>query len=226
MAIWFDLAPRPSLAESFIVEDQLASQGSPELRLWTHGPAVVAGARDARLPSFAQAAAAFSDRGLEVHLRSSGGGLVVLDEAVLNVSIAWRSEPLPSMEAAYAAMHQVLRQACRQSGVSPLVSGEVPGSLCPGRSDLAAGGRKLAGVSQRRRQRFALVHAFCLVGGCADDRIELGQEFYRLAGGPQDSVVSGTMCTLSELCGQPLTASSFASEVASAARSCLPGLVR
>lgn len=217
MTILFDLAPRPTLAESFVAEDQLAAASSPQLRLWTHGPALVAGSRDGRLGGFKRAASAFSDRGFEVHLRSSGGGLVVLDQDVLNVSIAWRQELLPSVEGAYATMHQVLREACRQSGVPRLTSGEVAGSLCPGRSDLAVDGRKLAGISQRRKRQFALVHAFLLVAGRSDDRIHLGREFYRLAGGPPDALASGTMCTLAEACGRPVSVSHFAKLVAAAA---------
>ncbi|MHB1506200.1 MAG: lipoate--protein ligase family protein [Sulfobacillus sp.] len=224
MGILFDLAPRPSLAESFVVEEQLAALGPCELRLWTHGPAIVAGSRDGRLPGFEQASRAFSALGYEVHLRSSGGGLVVLDPGVLNVSIAWHQELVPTIEEAYAIMHQVLRLACAQSAGPELVTGEVAGSLCPGRSDLAICGRKVAGISQSRRRQFVLVHAFVLVGGVAADRISLGQEFYRLAGCPADAVTSGTMCTLSEAFGHPVHVSSFADQVAAAGAALIEGL--
>ncbi len=224
MGILFDLAPRPSLAESFVAEEQLALSASPQLRLWTHGRALVAGSRDGRLPDFERARSAYCQQGWEMHLRTSGGGLVVLDEGVLNVSLAWRQEALPSLEAGYATMRQVLSVALGRLGVDAVASGEVAGSLCPGRSDLSIDNRKLAGISQRRRRQFLLVHAFVLVSGRADDRITTGRSFYQLAGGRPELVVSGTMCTVSEATGQPVPVESLAAQVAEAAQGAVLGL--
>ncbi len=151
-----------------------------------------------RLPRADAAVAHFRARGYEVHLRSSGGRLVVLDEGVLNVAIAYAGERLPSVEAGFQLMAEVLSQALGELGLEPLV-GEVAGSICSGRYDLSLGGRKVAGLSQRRRRNFALVHAFLLVEGEGRLREDLAASFYQLAGAsPEEGVWPGTMAALAE----------------------------
>jgi hypothetical protein len=57
----------------------------------------------------------------------------------------------------------------------------------------------VAGLSQRRRRTFALVHAFLLVEGRGEDRLAQAASFYHLAGaGPEDGVRSHTMAALAE----------------------------
>ncbi len=78
--------------------------------------------------------------------------------------------------------------------------GEVAGSICPGSHDVSVAGRRAAGLSQRRRRHFALVHAFLLVEGTGKRREEQAMTFYALAGTPeQDKVAPDTMAALCEL---------------------------
>jgi octanoyl-[GcvH]:protein N-octanoyltransferase len=170
-------------------------------RLWLHRRSLVPGLLDRRLPRAEESFAYFRSQGYEVHLRSSGGRLVVLDEGVLNVAIAYSGERLPSVEQGFQTMADVLGGAIRSLGLEPLV-GEVEGSICAGRYDLSIGGRKVAGLSQRRRRDFALIHAFLLVEGDGRQREALAAAFYHLAWGPEVvRIRRGSMAALAELRG-------------------------
>lgn len=224
MPILSDLRPLPSLADSFRVEEQLAASGSPALRLWCHGAALVTGGRDRRLPGYGLAVETFSARGWEVFGRSSGGSLVVLDEGVLNVSVAWAGSDLPSLEQAFSKLHAVLRSGLLALGLDALSQGEVAGSICPGPGDLAREGRKLAGLSQQRRRQHVLAHAFLLVEGRAEHRLATARAFYQLAG-LGDAIRPGTMETVSEALGRPVGTGEVAEALRLAALGHLPELL-
>ncbi len=154
--------------------------------------------RDMRLPGAEDAVRHFRSLGYEVHLRSSGGRLVVLDEGVLNVAIAYAGEALPGIEPGFQLMAGVLSEALGDLGLEPVV-GEVAGSICAGRYDLSIGGRKVAGLSQRRRRNFALIHAFLLVEGDGKGREDLAASFYGLArASAEEGIRPGTMAALQE----------------------------
>ncbi len=193
------LDPLPSLESSFAVEDHLSEGPSGAVaRIWRHRPSLVLGLRDARLPDADAAIAHFRSQGFDVHVRSSGGRLVVLDEGVLNVALGFSGERLPSVDEGFRLMTDLIRDVIRRCGVDPEV-GEIPGSICPGRYDVAVRGRKVAGLSQRRRRDYALVHAFLLVEGTGDAREQLAMQFYSIAHAPvADAVLPGTMAALGE----------------------------
>ncbi len=194
--------PLASLEASFAIDEHLvAGDGQAKGRLWLHGPSLVPGMRDMRLPHAQEAVARFQARGYEVHLRSSGGRLVVLDEGVLNVAIAYAGADLPQIEPGFHLMADLIGQSLGSMGLQPLV-GEVAGSICAGRYDLSLDGRKVAGLSQRRRRNFALIHAFLLVEGTGQSREELAADFYAAAGATsEESVRPGTMAALAEFHG-------------------------
>ena len=176
----------------------MAAEGESLARLWLHGPGLVPGMRDMRLPGADAAVAHFRSQGYDVHLRSSGGRLVVLDPGVLNVAIAYAGEGLPGVEQGFGLMADVLGRALGALGLASEV-GEVEGSICAGRYDLAIGGRKVAGLSQRRRRNFALVHAFLLVEGSGEERERIANAFYALAGATErESIRPASMTTLAE----------------------------
>ncbi len=170
-------------------------------RIWTvERPGVVLGLRDTRLPFVEEAKDLLVRQGFEVHLRASGGRLVVQDPGVLNVAFAYEGDALPSLEALFAEMTGALLHLFGELGVRAR-QGEVPGSICAGSTDLSAGGRKIAGLSQRRRRGFALVHAFILAGGTGAERLGVAETFYRAAGAKAgEGVAEGSMVALSQLC--------------------------
>lgn len=186
-----------TLAEHLLRDEHLPGDHA---RIWTVShPGVVLGLRDTRLPFVDEAKGLLVQQGFEVHLRASGGRLVVQDPGVLNVAFAHEGDALPSLEALFAEMTGLLRRLFDDLGV-PVQQGEVPGSICAGSTDLSAGGRKIAGLSQRRRRGFALVHAFILAGGRGDEREAVAEAFYRAAGATADEgVFRGSMVSLSEL---------------------------
>jgi lipoate-protein ligase A len=120
-------------------------------RIWQAGCGIVVPRHLTDLPSFAEAAARMERRGWPVLPRLSGGTPVPQMPGVLNLSLVY---PVPSnawsLEAAYRHLLAPLRLATLGFGLETEV-GEVNGSLCAGRFDLAIGGRKFVGTAQRRR---------------------------------------------------------------------------
>lgn len=180
----------------------------PTLRLWRCARAVALGYRDARLPAADAAAAALRTQGWAVAVRRSGGALVPLDAGVLNATLIYPGGGL-DIAGGFARMHQLVRSALAPLGLV-VAKGEVPGGYCPGDSDLAVGGRKFCGVSQRRKRLATGVHAFLLVEGTGAARAALAAGYYaRAAGGlaPDGAyplVRPEVMASLSELAGRPL----------------------
>jgi len=195
-----DLVPRPTLAESFAADEHLAEgEGTACARLWRHGPAIVAGGLDMRLPRAQEALAELHATGRDVHVRSSGGRLVVLDGGVLNIALAFSGTAPPGIDGGFRLLADLLCRALERLALPPSV-GEVRGAICPGRHDIAVGGRKVAGLAQRRRRNFALLHAFLLVEGRGRERERVARDFYRLAGAPpEQTVLEGSMAALAEL---------------------------
>ncbi len=196
------LDPLPSVESSFAIDEHLSEQAGTRLaRLWCHRPSLVLGLRDARLPHADEAISHFRSLGFEVHVRTSGGRLVVLDEGVLNVAIAFSGEHLPSVDEGFRLITATFRESIHGLGLDCEV-GEIPGSVCAGKYDISIEGRKIAGVSQRRRRAFALLHGFLLVEGTGRQRAQDAITFYDLAGAPpKDAVQPGTMAALSEFQG-------------------------
>lgn len=198
MNLLLHLDPLPTLHQSLQVDENLPGGTA---RLWRHGPGVVLGLQDMRLPDAEAGFRRLAEDGFDVYVRASGGRLVVLDEGILNIAIGFSGDELPTIDAAFTLMGDLLTHALAALGLET-VSGEVPGSICAGRSDLSVSGLKVAGLSQRRRRSFALVHAFLLVTGTGASRCEVARAFYRLAGGSADMVRRDSMASVEELTGR------------------------
>lgn len=221
METLFHLDSGASLAEHFATEEALGlAEWHPTARFWRHRKGLVLGLRDARLPDVPAALAHFRSRGYDIHVRSSGGQLVILDSGVLNIAIGFPGEDLPSVDEGFRLMAELLSHALASWGLE-VHKGLVPGSICPGSSDLSVGHVKVAGLSQRRRRHFVLVHAFLLVEGVGDTRVRAARTFYRLAGHPSGGPVEeGTMASVSQLVGSRVCVE----DVAARLKSLLSGL--
>lgn len=194
----------------------------PLVHLWRHEKALVLGYRDTRLPRWAEAAGALRAEGYEVPVRLSGGTAVPLDAGVLNVSLVYPARSL-RVEDGFDAMYALLRAALAGLGLRA-ARGLVPGGYCPGDSDVAVGGRKVAGISQRRRRLASLVHAFVLVEGEGASRARLAARFYALAApgvdagppgkGPYPEVRPEAVQSLSEAAGRPVRVRELAGAIA------------
>jgi octanoyl-[GcvH]:protein N-octanoyltransferase len=189
------------LAEELARDEAVAAlYGEPVARLWVVRRGLALGQRDARLPGWEAAARRLRADGVDVALRTSGGQAVGLTDGVLNIALAWPGPDAPSLERAFQALTDLLAAELERLGLPPQV-GEVAGGFCPGRTDLAVGGRKVAGLSQRRRREAVMVHAFLWVRDPSP--VDIVAAFYRLAGdGPP--LRPDAMASLSELAGRAL----------------------
>lgn len=179
--------------EMALLDDVLAQPERGVLRLWRTSPCLVVTSLLAHRPDFAAAAEASAERGWPVVVRRTGGGPVPQTAGTLNVSLAYAMarDTAPGIDAVFRQFADAIVKALEQCGVKGAV-GEIEGSCCPGRYDIAIGGRKIIGIAQRRRQGAAdgqllaavLVHAMVWVEGTLDLEIDHLERFLAEAGAP------------------------------------------
>ncbi len=181
--------------EMTLLEDVLARPETGLLRLWRTSPCLVVTPLLAQRPAFAAAAEASAERGWPVVVRRTGGGPVPQTRGTLNVSLATATprDQAPSIDAAFQQFADAMLAALQSCGVTAQV-GEIEGSCCPGRYDIAIGKQKIIGIAQRRRQgttggskdgqllSAVLVHAMVWVDGTLDPEIDRLERFLEEAG--------------------------------------------
>ncbi len=138
-----------------------AAEGGPAAaHLWTAPEGLVVPRRHAMRAGWA----ALDQRGLQQ--RASGGGLVPQGPGIWNLSLVWRAAASPALHAVYAELCANLCQAFARLGLQA-APGEVAGSFCDGRWNLAVGGRKFVGTAQAHKrlhgQTLVLAHAVIVV---------------------------------------------------------------
>jgi len=179
-----------SLAEALAWEEALWRQHRADSRgdgrtlfFWSSAPGLAVPRRHATASGFATAAAASAARGWPVAQRGSGGGCVPQGPAVLNVT--WLPRP-DGIEAIYRRLEQALLRALAACGVE----GEIrspPGAWCRGCHDLCVGGRKVAGLSQRRDATGrTLAHAAVFVGATPTEGLAAARRFLSEAAVDED----------------------------------------
>lgn len=147
--------------------------------------ALIVPARISSLPGFTEAAATSAARDWPVLVRATGGAPVPQFPGMLNIALAYRvaADRPWSIDDAYKHLATLLTDALKPLGLDAR-TGEIADAFCPGRYDLALGGRKIAGLAQRRKRaatidgvggQAILAHACLLVAG------DLAQPFGALA---------------------------------------------
>ncbi|MFC4410717.1 biotin/lipoate A/B protein ligase family protein [Chungangia koreensis] len=202
--------------ESFAMDDTLchlvgSGQSSEIFRTWVHDHSVVLGIQDHRLPYLDEAVKVIEQAGYQPIVRNSGGLAVVLDSGVLNVSIVL-SEKTNSVDipAAYEIMVAFIKRLFPEAA-NEIEAYEIVGSYCPGSYDLSIGGRKFAGISQRRIRSGIAVQIYLCIEGSGAKRAELIREFYNAGIQGTETKFSypdiqpEVMASLSELIGAELT---------------------
>jgi lipoate-protein ligase A len=174
-----------------LLEDVLSTSERGVLRFWRTRPCLVVTSLLAHRPEFAAAVEASARRGWPVVVRRTGGGPVPQTSGTLNVSLAYATprEETPTIDAAFKHFADAMLAALQSCGVAGAV-GEIEGSCCPGRYDIAIGGKKIVGIAQRRRQgqtdgqllSAVLVHAMVWVDGTLDPEIDQLERFLNEAG--------------------------------------------
>lgn len=182
----------------------------PTIRTWVHEDAVVLGIQDHRLPHIQDAMMHLQTNGYTPIVRNSGGLAVVLDSGVLNVSIILNEETPLSIDAAFEVMVALIR-ALFPEIAARIEAYEIVGSYCPGSYDLSIGGKKFAGISQRRMKNGIAVQIYLCVEGSGSKRAELIKDFYEAGLKGEETkfqyprVQPEVMASLAELTGEPLT---------------------
>ncbi|MDN4606054.1 lipoate--protein ligase family protein [Sporosarcina highlanderae] len=212
------IAINRSALESFAMDDTLChlvgqKMTVPTVRTWVHNDTIVLGIQDHRLPHIEEALPALHDTGYKSIVRNSGGLAVVLDEGVLNISIIL-SEQDGSIDIpeGYESMLTFVRMLFPEVA-EQIEAYEIVGSYCPGTYDLSIGGRKFAGISQRRLRQGVAIQVYLCVEGSGAERAELIRELYEKGlQGEQTKFAYPTirpevMASLSELIGEPITVS-------------------
>ncbi|WJY26559.1 MULTISPECIES: lipoate--protein ligase family protein [Sporosarcina] len=205
-----------SALESFAADDTLChlvgqQQSPPAVRTWVHDNTIVLGIQDHRLPHLEDALPAIHAAGYRTIVRNSGGLAVVLDQGVLNISIVL-SEQTGSIDipAGYEVMLEFVRMLFPEAGTA-IEAYEITGSYCPGSYDLSIGGRKFAGISQRRLRQGVAVQVYLCVEGSGSGRAALVRDLYDKGLAGEETkfayprIRPETMASLSELLGMPLT---------------------
>ncbi|ABO68697.1 biotin/lipoate A/B protein ligase family protein [Geobacillus thermodenitrificans] len=203
--------------QSFATDDTLCTavgtgRSDAVVRTWVHENTVVLGAADTKLPYIDEAVAFLRQRGYRVVVRNSGGLAVVLDSGVLNISLIFpeTKKHMIAIEQGYEAMYALIAAMLAPYGAN-IEAGEVVGSYCPGSYDLSIGGKKFAGISQRRVRGGVAVQIYLCVTGSGAERAELIRCFYELGRQGKETkftypdVVPGVMASLSELIGRELS---------------------
>jgi octanoyl-[GcvH]:protein N-octanoyltransferase len=202
--------------QSFAIDDTLCTsvgtgQSDAVVRTWVHCNTVVLGIQDTKLPYLQEAVSFLETNQYKVIVRNSGGLAVVLDEGVLNISLIFpETTKAIDINQGYEAMWQLVKTMFSSYGKA-IEAREIVGSYCPGSYDLSIGGKKFAGISQRRVRGGAAVQIYLCVSGSGSARAELIRRFYEL--GLQGeatkfsypAIVPSTMASLSELLGDELT---------------------
>lgn len=142
-------------------------------------------------------------------VRNSGGLGVIADEGTLNISLIFpKTAEVASTDAAYEVMWHLTQQAFPELTIEAY---EIPTSYCPGAYDLSVGGRKIAGIAQRRVKEGIAVMMYLSVNGNQMARGQMVADFYRdsldpLQPDPSFPIVDpASMVNLEELLDTPLS---------------------
>src|SRR5690606_20629705 len=207
-------AKNRSALESFAADDTLcelvgSGKSAPTVRTWVHDDTVVLGIQDHRLPHIDEGMGVLKAHGFTPIVRNSGGLAVVLDAGVLNISLVLsEKDNAIDIPAGYELMLELVKELFPEADIEAY---EIVGSYCPGSYDLSIGGRKFAGISQRRIRRGIAVQVYLCVEGSGSERAEIIREFYEAGLQGEDTkftypeIKPETMASLSELLGRTIT---------------------
>ncbi|SIS41009.1 lipoate--protein ligase family protein [Salimicrobium flavidum] len=201
-----------SALPSFAYDDTLATSVGAGLspataRLWVHPKTVVLGIPDSRLPYIQEGIDFLEKKGYNTVVRNSGGLAVVLDEGVLNLSLIYKETKDVSIHGGYDVMVDFIRSIID----TDIDVYEITQSYCPGDYDLSIGGKKFAGISQRRVKGGFAVQVYLDVTGSGEEQAQLIREFYDIAKRGEETkftypdIEPSVMASLNELLEESLT---------------------
>jgi len=202
--------------ESFAMDDTLCQlvgqlQTSPTVRTWVHDHTVVLGIQDHRLPFVQEGIQLLNSKDYQAIVRNSGGLAVVLDSGVLNISIVLSEQQgAININEGYDVMVDLIKLLFPEAA-DKIEAYEIVGSYCPGTYDLSIGGRKFAGISQRRLRQGIAVQIYLCIEDSGSERAKLVKDFYNISLKDEETkfvfpkIQPEVMASLSELLNKPLT---------------------
>lgn len=202
--------------ESFAADDTLChlvgqDMSPTTVRTWVHERSVVLGIQDHRLPHIVDGMDYLRAKGFSPIVRNSGGLAVVLDQGVLNISIVLSERHSHiDINTGYDVMVELIKTLFPKAA-ERVEAYEIVGSYCPGSYDLSIGGKKFAGISQRRLRQGIAVQIYLCIEGSGSERASLIRDFYEKGlQGEQTKfeypqVRPEVMASLSELLDEKLT---------------------
>ncbi|MGE7835860.1 lipoate--protein ligase family protein [Viridibacillus arvi] len=202
--------------ESFAADDTLChlvgqDMSPATVRTWVHNNSVVLGIQDHRLPHIADGMNFLAVKGFTPIVRNSGGLAVVLDSGVLNISIVLSEHHSKiDINTGYEVMLELIK-ALFPKAAEHIEAYEIVGSYCPGSYDLSIGGKKFAGISQRRLRQGIAVQIYLCIEGSGAERASLIRDFYKIGLQGEETkfeypqVRPEVMASLSELLNEKLT---------------------
>ncbi|KYG29676.1 biotin/lipoate A/B protein ligase family protein [Alkalihalobacillus trypoxylicola] len=172
-----------SALHSFAYDDTICHSVGKEampstLRAWVHSKTIVLGTQDSRLPKIEDGLSYLNHQEYDVIVRNSGGLAVVLDDQILNISLILKEDKGFSINRGYDLMLQLITEMFPHVEIK---AGEIVGSYCPGSYDLSIGGKKFAGISQRRIRNGIAIQIYLCISGSGSNRARLIQSFYSKA---------------------------------------------
>ena len=205
-----------SALESFAADDMLCElvgkgESLPTIRTWVHENTVVLGIQDHRLPHIGAGRESIEAHGFQSIVRNSGGLAVVLDSGVLNISIVVSEQNSAiDIHAGYDIMVEFVRHLF-PAIADDIEAYEIVGSYCPGSYDLSVGGKKFAGISQRRLRNGIAVQIYLCIEGSGAERAALVRDFYESGLQGEETkfvypnIVPEVMASVSEIMGKSVT---------------------
>ncbi|WP_342387995.1 lipoate--protein ligase family protein [Salinicoccus bachuensis] len=200
--------PYMSFAMDDVLQEMVSGDGVPKFRAWVHDPYIILGLHDGRLPHLMDGLSYLEDAGFDYIVRNSGGLGVVLDAGVLNVSLILSKSSVAQIDDGYDLMLELVRKSFPGTDIEAY---EIEHSYCPGSYDLSIGGRKFAGISQRRIRQGVAVQIYLCVTGSGAERAEIMRNFYHSSRKGEETKFSypeihpEDMASLNELLGTDLT---------------------
>jgi lipoate-protein ligase A len=162
-----------------------SARGGPLLLAWRSPRALLVGPGDVHLAGLDAASGALAAEGWPVFVRRSGGSACPVCDGTLQIALVRPVGPGVGIDSAYRELAGLIGRALAGFGLVAEI-GERPRSFCPGRFDMAVGGRKVAGLSQHWRPAGGRMIATCaaslIVDADADEFIRIVNLFYATAG--------------------------------------------
>lgn len=152
----------------------------PILHFWQLDQTMILGMKDTRVPFLTEGLFSLKNNNYHAVVRNSGGLGVIADTGTLNISLIL---PQPSdhkftIDEGYIFMWNWIRAAFEKTG-KKIEAYEITTSYCPGTFDLSIGGKKFAGIAQRRVRNGLAVMAYLSINGNQQARGETVRDFYR-----------------------------------------------